>query len=177
MKHDPEIDETPWHEDEEQPQEVYTIGFDDPEVTPPPKSPHQILRELKEARHREEKAHRAEEKARRLEEKARRAQARREAVHSVVSGSFLANERVRRALPVLGVVAVVVLLFMATMFHLQRLHRTQQRLGREIHELSVRAMDLAAERASQTQRSAIVRQLESKNIPLREYPNPLKTIE
>jgi hypothetical protein len=172
-----ENDLVPRHKEEEE--EVYTIGFDDdePAPSPTPKSEKELQREAKEAERAEEEAAKAAEKARRAEEKARRAKNRRQTFQSVLSGSFLANERVRRMLPYMGVVAVVILLFMASMFHLQRLHRTQQRLEAEIRELGIRAVDLAAERAQQTQRSAIVRRLESKNIPLREYPYPLKTID
>jgi hypothetical protein len=173
-----ENDLVPRHKEETDEEEVYTIGFDDEEFAPPaPKSPKETRQDEREALREEEQARRAEEKARRAAEKAERTRNRREAIHSVLSGSFLANERVRRALPALGVIALVMLLFMASMFHLQRLHRTQQRLEKEIQALSVRAIDMAAERAGQTQRSAIVRRLESKNIPLREYPYPLKTID
>jgi hypothetical protein len=172
-----ENDLVPRHKEEDE-ERVYAIGFEGDElVTPIPKTPEEIERDEREARLEEEAMRRAEEKARRAEEKAQRARNRREALHSVISGSFLANEKVRRALPALGGIALVMLLFMASMFYLQRLHRTQQRLEREIQALSVKAVDFAAERAGHTQRSAIVRQLESKNIPLGEYPHPLKTID
>jgi hypothetical protein len=174
-----ENDLVPRHKQEEE-EEVYTIGFDDESVAPvppAPKSEKEIRQEEKEALWRQKEAKRAEEKTAKAEEKARRTKNRRQAFQSVISGSFLEGDRVRRALPALGMVAAVMLLYMASLFHLQRLHRNQQKIEKDIRELSVRAVDLAAQRSQQTQRSAIVRQLENNGIPLKEYPRPLKTIE
>jgi hypothetical protein len=170
-----ENDLVPRHKEVEE-KEVYTISLDS-DVTPAEKSPRQIRREEKEAQRAEEEARRAEEKATRAEKKRLKAKKRQQTVQSLLSGSFLASEQMRGLMPYLAGIALLMLLYMASMFHLQRLHRTQQMLEGEIREQSIRAVDLSAQRAQQTQRSAVVRQLESKNIPLSEYPNPLKTIE
>jgi hypothetical protein len=171
---------------EEEEEELYTIGFDDDEPTAPesPKSPRQIRREEKETRRAEEMAERAEEEARQAEEKAakekekaERVRRRKQAWQSLFSGSFLAGEQMRRLLPYLAGIALVMLFYIANIFHLQRLHRTQQRLESDIREESIRAVDLAAQRAQQTQRSTIVLRLKEKNIPLKEYPDPLKKID
>ena len=47
----------------------------------------------------------------------------------------------------------------------------------EVRELGIEAVERTAERVRQTRRSAIVERLQEKNIPLREFPHPVKKIE
>lgn len=140
---------------------------------PAEKSRRDRKREEKEAKAREKEAKREASK----ERKARRAESGRRAFQSIFTGSIIENEQIRKLWPYLAGLALLMLLYIANVFHLQRLHRTQQRLEEDIRELSIKAVDFSAERAQQTQRSAIVRKLEDKNIPLREYPYPLKTVD
>lgn len=130
---------------------------------------------------REDKKGRRERKARLREEnrekRAKRAEEGRRAFQSVFTGNILSNPQIVKLLPYLTGVAVLLLLYIANVFHLQTLHRQQQRLDEEIRELSIKAVGYSAERAQQTKRSAIVRKLEEKNIPLKEFPQPLKTID
>ncbi len=76
----------------------------------------------------------------------------------------------------LGVAAVLVL-YIGYSFHVQTLHLERQRLEREVRELGIEAVERTAERVRQTRRSAIVERLREKNIPLREFPHPVKKIE
>ena len=125
-------------------------------------------------RRREEKEKKKQEKA---EKNARRAAEGRRAFQSIFTGNILSAEWVRRMMPYMAGFAVLLMLYIANIFHLQRLHRNQQRLEDEIRELTIKAVGYSAERAQNTQRSAIVRRLEQKNIPLKEFPKPVKTID
>lgn len=127
-------------------------------------------RELK----REEKEAKREAKR---ERNAQRAESSRQAFQSIFTGNILSNPQIVKLLPHLIGVAVLLILYIANVFNLQTLHRRQQRLNEDIRELSIKAVGYSAERAQQTKRSAIVRQLDEKNIPLREFPEPLKTID
>ncbi len=123
---------------------------------------------------REEKERKRQEKA---EKNAKRAAEGRRAFQSVFTGNILSAEWVRRMMPYMAGFAVLLMLYIANIFHLQGLHRDQQRLDEEIRELGIKAVGYSAERAQNTQRSAIVRRLEQKNIPLNEFPRPVKTID
>ncbi len=125
-------------------------------------------------RRRDEKKKKKQEKS---EKNARRAAEGRRMFQSVFTGNILSAEWVRKMMPYLAGFAVLLMLYIANIFHLQRLHRSQQRLEVEIRELSIKAVGYSAERAQNTQRSAIVRRLEQKNIPLKEFPKPVKTID
>jgi hypothetical protein len=123
------------------------------------------------------KALRAEKKAVRAAKRSEKSKKRKQNVQSILSGSFLADRWARKLLPYFGWVALIVLLHMAGLFHLQKLYYTQQKIEQEIELLSEKAVNLAVQRTQQTQRSAIVRQLDALGVPLREFDTPLKTIE
>ncbi len=149
-----------------------------------PKTRRQLLREAREAEKRaKEAARQAEEEAKRVarelrrEQRAASAAASKKAVKSVVTGSILGTEWVRRMWPHLLGVAAVLVLYIAYNFHVQGLHLERQRLEREVRELGIRAVERAAERVRSTRRSAIVERLREENIPLEEFPYPVKRIE
>lgn len=135
----------------------------------------------REERELDERQRRREEKEKKRQEKsdknALRAKEGKKAFQSIFTGNILDTEWVRKMFPYLLGFAVLLMLYIANIFHLQRLHRSQQRLENEIRELSIKAVGYSAERAQNTQRSAIVRRLEQKGIPLEEFPNPVKTID
>jgi len=149
----------------------------DPGKESPPLSEKEMRREQK----REERQAREDEReaARELkrERRARSAEGRRRAVQSVVSGSILSSEWVRRMWPYLVGIAFVLVGYIAYDFHVQQLHLRRQRLEREVRELGVKAVERTAERVQQTSRSAIVGKLAEKGIPLEEFPHPVKRIE
>lgn len=111
------------------------------------------------------------------EERRERNANRRKAVRSVVSGSILSSDWVRRMWPYLAGMAVVLVAYIAYNFHVQQLHLERQRLTREVRELGVEAVERTAERVRQTRRSAIIERLEEHQIPLEEFPYPVKRIE
>ncbi|MDR2911761.1 MAG: hypothetical protein LBV38_00450 [Alistipes sp.] len=121
-----------------------------------------------------------ENEARREEKRTRRqagAATRRKAVQSVVSGSILSSDWVRRMWPYLLAIAAVLVLYIGYTFHIQMLHLERQVLEREVRELGIEAVERTAERVRETRRSAIVERLARKGIPLEEFPHPVKTIE
>lgn len=133
---------------------------------PDTKSRRERKREMKEARREENR-----------EKKARRAENGRKAFQSIFTGGIIESEQIRKLMPYLAGLALLMLLYIANVFHLQRLHRTRQRLDKDLRGLTIEAVRYSAERTQQTQRSAIVKQLEYNNIPLEESSRPLKTID
>ena len=137
----------------------------------------QTKREAKEAaRLAKDEAREAEREAKRAKNSARAA-GRRKAVQSVFTGSILSSEWVRKMWPYLLGVAVVLMGYIAYNFHVQSLHLDRQRLETEVRELGIEAVERTAERVRQTRRSAIVERLRKKEIPLEEFPHPVKKIE
>jgi hypothetical protein len=171
----------PWEDD---PSAETATALPDTDETAAPKTRRQMLREARETERRAKEAARvAEEQARlvarelRREQRAAGAAASRRAVKSVFTGSILGSEWMRRMWPHLLGVAAVLVLYIAYSFHVQRLHLERQRLEREVRELGIEAVERTAERVRQTRRSAIVRRLKENNIPLEEFPHPVKRIE
>ncbi len=121
----------------------------------------------------EEKRQRRKE---RYERSQKRAAERKRAVRGVLTGSILSSETLRRAWPYLLGFAVLLILYIGFTFHLQRLHLEAQRLEGQVRELEIRALGHTAERVRETRRSAVVKRLENKRIPLKEFPHPVKTI-
>ncbi|MDR2894189.1 MAG: hypothetical protein LBU97_01850 [Alistipes sp.] len=111
------------------------------------------------------------------ERRAARAEGRTRAVRSVFTGSILSSDVMRRMLPYLVGLAVILVAYIAYSFQIQKLHYDRQTLEREIRELSIRSVARTAERVRQTRRSAIVERLAGKGIPLEEFPHPVKKIE
>lgn len=123
------------------------------------------------------RAEKEESRREKADKRAQRAAEGRRAFQSVFTGSILSSEWLRKMFPYLLGLSVLLMLYIANIFHLQRLHRSQQRLEEEIRELSIKAVEYSADKSQHTQRSAIVKRLEDKNIPLKEFPNPVKTID
>lgn len=149
----------------------------EPETDEAPKSARRLAREAKEAariaKEEEKNARREAKRARRVAD----APARRKAVTSVFTGSILGSDRVRKMWPYLVCMAGVLVLYIAYNFHVQSLHLYRQGLEREVRELGIQAVERTAERVRSTRRSAIVERLREKNIPLEEFPYPVKRIE
>lgn len=105
-----------------------------------------------------------------------RAAERRRKVGSVFSGSVLSSEWMRRMWPYLTGLAVILVLYIAHTFHLQKLHLERQTLEAEVRRLDIEAVHSTARVARETRRSEIVKRLEANNIPLKEFPHPVKTV-
>jgi hypothetical protein len=124
-------------------------------------------------------AREAREAAREVEkqERSARAATRRKAMQSLFTGNILQTEQARRMWPYLLGVAVVLVFYIAYNFHVAGLHLERQRLEREVRELGIEAVERTATRVRQTRRSAIVQRLKDNDIPLEEFPHPVKRIE
>ncbi len=99
------------------------------------------------------------------------------AIGGVFTGTILSGEAMRRVWPYLLGLAVLLVFYIAHTFYLRDLHLERQTLERRVSELEIAAVHSTAARVRQTRRSEIVKRLEEKGIPLREFPHPLKTIE
>jgi hypothetical protein len=138
-----------------------------------PESPRE---QRKRERRERNEAKQAEREADR-EAAAERAATRRKAVKSLFTGNILQTEWVRKMWPHLLGIAAVLVFYIGYNFHVAGLHLDRQRLSREVRELGIEAVERTAERVRQTRRSAIVERLKQKNIPLEEFPHPVKRIE
>ena len=118
-----------------------------------------------------------EQREAKREQRAANATKRRKAIGSVFTGSILTNERIRTMWPYLLVFAVLLVGYIAQTFQLQKLNLERQALEREVRELGVEALSRTAERVRGTSRSAIVDKLAEKEIPLKEFPHPVKRVE
>lgn len=145
------------------------------EAEEPDPEKERLEEELDERRKR--RAEKEEKRREKAEKRSQRAAEGRRAFQSVFTGNILSSEWLRKMFPYLAGFAVLLMLYIANIFQLQGLHRTQQKLEEEIRELSIRAVEYSADKSQNTQRSAIVKRLEDKNIPLKEFPNPVKTID
>ncbi len=124
-----------------------------------------------------EREKRDAEREKKRQQKAERSATRRKAIGSVFTGSILSSEWVRKMWPYLLGIAALMVLYIAHTFQLQKLHLEHQKLVKEVRALDVKAVAKTAERVTATRRSEIVERLAEKNIPLKEFPNPVKTIE
>jgi hypothetical protein len=101
----------------------------------------------------------------------------RKAVQSIFTGTILTSEWMKKSWPYLLGFGAVLILYIGLTFQLQKWHLERQNLERQVRELSIEAVRGTAERVRQTRRSEIVKRLEANNIPLKEFPHPVKTIE
>lgn len=182
VKYDPEIDPSIREEAEEAERERelsaririeierYAREQEEAEEKPDEEEPEE---EEEDEKDRERRLKREEK----IERKAKRAAGSKRAFQSIFTGSILSSEQIRKMYPYLIGLAVVLLLYIANVFHLQRLHRTHQKLEAEIKELRIKSVGYAAERTQKTQRSAIVERLDAYGIPLHESTTPVKVID
>ena len=97
-------------------------------------------------------------------------------VGQVLSGSFLVRPEVRRHYPYVFLIALLMWLYIANIFHVQKLHRRHDRLTEDVRELRSRSLTMSAVRMESTRRSEILKDLELRGISLRESIEPPKTI-
>jgi multidrug efflux pump subunit AcrA (membrane-fusion protein) len=181
VAHTSGIEPPPWDEAPSEEEANTDDAAPDPDT---PKTRRQLLREAREAERRaKEAAKNAEQQARQAARELRREQrdagaaAGKKAMKSVFTGSILGSEWVRKMWPWLLGIAFVLVAYIAYSFQVQTLHLERQQLERDVRELSIKAVERTAERVRLTRRSAIVERLREKNIPLEEFPHPVKKIE
>ncbi len=95
----------------------------------------------------------------------------------VLSGNILTRAEVRRYYPYIFFMAVLMLLYIANGYHIQKLHRRHDKLTEQIKELRSRSLTISSMRMVATRQSEIVKELNARGIPLREALTPPKVIE
>ena len=95
----------------------------------------------------------------------------------VLSGSILTRVEVRRMYPYVLFVVVLMFLYIANGYHIQKLHRRHDRLTEQVKELRSRSLTISSIRMTQTRQSEIIKQLEERGIPLEESLIPPKIID
>lgn len=98
-------------------------------------------------------------------------------VGQMLSGSFLMRAEVRRQYPYVLFMALLMFLYIANGFHIQKLHRRHDRLTEQVKELRARSLTVSSLRMISTRQSEIIRELELRGIPLEESLSPPKVIE
>ena len=98
-------------------------------------------------------------------------------VGQMLSGSFLMRAEVRRQYPYVLFMALLMFLYIANGFRIQKLHRRHDRLAEQVKELRARSLTVSSLRMISTRQSEIIRELELRGIPLEESLSPPKVIE
>ncbi len=98
-------------------------------------------------------------------------------VGQILSGSILTRAEVRRQYPYVLFTAVLMFLYIANGFHIQKLHRRHEKLTAQVKELRARSLTVSSLRMVSTRRSEIIRRLEERGIPLEESVAPPKIID
>ena len=95
----------------------------------------------------------------------------------VLSGSILTRVEVRRMYPYVLFIVVLMFLYIANGYHIQKLHRRHDRLTEQVKELRSHSLTISSIRMTQTRQSEIIKQLEERGIPLAESLIPPKIID
>lgn len=98
-------------------------------------------------------------------------------VAQVLSGNILTRAEVRRMYPYVLFIAVLMFLYIANGYHIQKLHRRHDRISEQIKELRSRSLTLSSIRMTATRQSEIIKELEARGIPLQESLTPPKIID
>ena len=94
-----------------------------------------------------------------------------------LSGSILTRVEVRRMYPYVLFIVVLMFLYIANGYHIQKLHRRHDRLTEQVKELRSRSLTISSIRMTQPRQSEIIKQLEERGNPLEESLNPPKIID
>lgn len=111
------------------------------------------------------------------DKKARRSFRLEEYAGQVLSGNILTRAEVRRQYPYIFFMALLMLLYIANGYHIQKLHRRHDKLSEQIKELRSRSLTISSIRMTATRQSEIIKELDARGIPLRESLSPPKVIE
>lgn len=144
-------------------------------------------REIRKKRKLEKKLRRLEEKEavggeepgperQRAEDEPRRHSKLGEALRSFMTGNILSSAGVTKTYPYLIFIAFLAFLYIGNIFSMQRLHRQQAALTREVRELRTKSMTIASECMQATRQSNIIREIEHRGIPLKESLEPNRVI-
>lgn len=95
---------------------------------------------------------------------------------SVLSGNILSQKEVRRAYPYMIFVACLMFIYIANVFRTQYIYREHAALTEQVKELRSKSMTIASDKMKATRQSNIMRELERRQIPLKESLTPNKVI-
>ncbi len=95
----------------------------------------------------------------------------------VLSGNILTRAEVRRQYPYIFFMALLMLLYIANGYHIQKLHRRHDKLTAQIKELRSRSLTLSSIRMTATRQSEIIKELQARGIPLHESLVPPQVID
>lgn len=98
-------------------------------------------------------------------------------IGQVLSGNIFTRAEVRRQYPYMLFMALLMFLYIANIFHMQKLYRQHDRLNAQLKELRAKSLTISSERMMRTRQSEIVRELDRRGIPLRESVTPPQIIE
>lgn len=101
----------------------------------------------------------------------------RRAWNNAISGNFLGRDGVRRSYAFMGLVAVLIVIYIANVFNTQKLYRYHDKLVKDIRALRTESLSTASERMRATRQSNIVAEIERRGIPVKESPVPVRVIE
>ena len=117
-----------------------------------------------------------DEEPRMTEDEPRRRSKLEEAIKAFMTGNILSSAGVIRTYPYLVFIAFLAFLYIGNIFSMQRLHRQQAALTREVRELRTKSMTIASECMQATRQSNIIREIEKRGIPLKESLEPNRVI-
>lgn len=117
-----------------------------------------------------------DEEPRMTEDEPRRRSKLEEAIKAFMTGNILSSAGVIRTYPYLVFIAFLAFLYIGNIFSMQRLHRQQTALTREVRELRTKSMTIASECMQATRQSNIIREIEKRGIPLKESLEPNRVI-
>lgn len=101
---------------------------------------------------------------------------RRRTLGGIISGSVLTSERFTRRLPIVAFIGLLMLVYMAIGFAVQRRHNYLEKLTREITELRTVSVTTSAMRQQYTRQQHIEQLLVEMNIPLQYNVVPPRVI-
>lgn len=97
--------------------------------------------------------------------------------HSILSGSILSKEEVQKRYPYMLFIALLMLMYIANVFKMQQLYRTEASLSKQVKELRAKSLTLSSRRMDITRQSKIIKEVEDRELGLRESLSPPKVIE
>ncbi len=104
------------------------------------------------------------------------AKKRRSLISMIFTGSVLTNKKLVHRMPIFVVVAIIMLVYIAIGFTVQRRHTELDNLNDEITRLRTVSVTTSAHRQKVTRRREIDALLVKFNIPLRQLPTPPKSV-
>lgn len=98
-------------------------------------------------------------------------------IGEIISGSILTKAEVRRQYPYILFMAVLMFLYIANGYNMQKLHRNNELLSDQVKELRARSLTMASMRMTATRQSEIIKELKKRGIPLIEATEPPVVID